>query len=90
MCGVYTDCERPPTILHGRTKLSIDDEGINVFAIYSCESGYQLDGLSQIYCDTSTDEWEGDLPACKLGEYKKKSIIFNLFFLFLIDLHINR
>ena len=67
MHGVYTDCERPPTILHGITKLTIDDEGINVFAMYSCEAGYQLHGQSQMNCDTSTDEWQGDLPACKLG-----------------------
>lgn len=66
--GVYTDCERPPTILHGVTKLSIDDEGINVFAIYSCDPGYHLHGQTQLNCDTNTDEWQGNLPACKLGK----------------------
>lgn len=67
--GVYRDCERPPTILHGRTpKLFVDDEGINVSATYTCEPGYQLHGNAQMNCDTNTDVWQGDLPACKLGK----------------------
>lgn len=69
---VYTDCERPPTILHGRTELSVDDDGVIVTALYTCETGYQLHGQSQMTCNTDTDEWEGDLPACKLGKTKIK------------------
>lgn len=65
---VYTDCERPPTILHGRTELSVDDEGIVVTALYKCDAGYHLHGQSQLTCNTDTDEWMGDLPACKLGK----------------------
>lgn len=65
---VYTDCEHPPTILHGRTELSVDDDGVVVTALYLCDTGYHLDGHPQMTCDTDTDEWQGDLPACKLGK----------------------
>lgn len=63
----YTDCESPPTILHGKTELIIDDEGIRVSAIYSCENGFQLVGATELLCDIDTDEWQGDLPACSQG-----------------------
>lgn len=65
---MYTDCEHPPTILHGKTKLNIDDDGVVVTALYSCENGYQIHGQPQLVCNTDTDEWQGDLPACKLGK----------------------
>lgn len=64
---VFTDCERPPTIHHGKAELSVDDDGIVVTALYSCDAGYQLNGQAQITCNTDTDEWQGDLPVCKLG-----------------------
>lgn len=64
----YTDCERPPTILHGKTELSVDDQGTVVIAIYTCENGYQVVGENEIYCNTDTDEWQvkDQLPICKL------------------------
>lgn len=68
---MYTDCERPPTILHGKTELMVDDEGTIVTAFYTCESGYQLHGEAQLICNTDTDEWKGNLPACKLGKIIK-------------------
>lgn len=67
---VYTDCERPPPVLHGRSELSVDDDGIIVTAQYSCDAGYHLHGQALLTCDTDTDEWQGDLPACKLGKLK--------------------
>lgn len=67
--SVYTDCERPPTILHGKTELSVDDQGIVVIASYSCDKGFQLIGESEIFCNTDTDEWQSTkLPACKQGK----------------------
>lgn len=65
MNGVYTDCEHPPTILHGRTELIIDDYGTQVTGSYSCESGYELVGDATLACNLDTDEWQGDLPVCK-------------------------
>lgn len=73
---MYTDCERPPTILHGKTELTVDDEGIVVTAIYTCDVGYQLHGLSRLVCNTDNDEWQGDLPACKLGDYAFRNWLF--------------
>lgn len=66
---VYTDCERPPTILHGKTELSVDDDGIMVTAYYTCDVGFHLHGAVRLICNTDTDEWQGDLPACKLGNF---------------------
>lgn len=63
------DCEHPPTILHGKTELSVENDGVDVRATYSCDSGYQLYGSSQLICDTDTDMWQSDLPACKLGNF---------------------
>lgn len=69
-CGpVYRDCEVPPTILHGRTELSVDDDGVVVTAIFSCDPGYKLHGLSKLNCDPDTDIWQSDLPTCKLGNF---------------------
>lgn len=68
---MYTDCERPPPILHGRSELSIDDEGIMVTAHYKCDAGYRLHGKSDLNCDTDSDQWDGDLPACQLGKHHK-------------------
>lgn len=71
---VYTDCEHPPTILHGRTELSVDDQGVVVIANYQCESNYKLFGQAQLTCDIDTDEWQGELPECKLeGEQDSSS-----------------
>ncbi|XP_031619503.1 fibrillin-2 isoform X4 [Contarinia nasturtii] len=64
--GVYTDCERPPPVLHGKSDLSVDYDGTIVTALYKCDAGYRLHGESQLTCDTDTDEWLGDLPACQL------------------------
>lgn len=66
--AVYTDCERPPTILHGKTELSVDDDGIVVTGIYTCDNGYRLHGQAELFCDTDTDEWQGELPICKQGK----------------------
>lgn len=66
--GQYTDCERPPTTLHGQAELSVDDDGIVVTALYTCDAGYQLHGVARLTCNTDTDEWQGDLPVCKLGK----------------------
>lgn len=65
--GVYKDCENPPTILHGKADLLINDEGDEVSAVYTCDAGFHLHGTSQMPCNVDTDEWQGDLPACKLG-----------------------
>lgn len=71
---IYTDCEHPPTILHGRTELSVDDQGVVVIANYQCELNYKLIGQPQLTCDTDTDEWQGELPECKLeGEQDAES-----------------
>lgn len=64
---VYTDCERPPTIHHGKAELSVDEDGIVVTALYSCDAGYQLNGQAAVNCNTDSDVWEGNLPVCKLG-----------------------
>lgn len=66
---VYTDCERPPTIHHGKAELSVDEDGIVVTALYSCDAGYQLNGQAAVNCNTDSDVWEGNLPVCKLGTY---------------------
>lgn len=66
--GIYTDCEHPPTILHGKAELLINEDGTEVSASYSCDSGFHLHGKSQMSCDTNEDVWLGDLPACKLGK----------------------
>lgn len=79
---VYTDCERPPTILHGRTELSVDDDGIIVTALYICDDGYHLHGTSQLTCDTDTDQWQGDLPACKLGKPLISYTVYFFYFFF--------
>lgn len=69
--AVYKDCERPPTILHGKTELTVDDDGTVVIAVYSCDKGFQLIGESEMFCNTDTDEWSSiDLPVCKQGEKK--------------------
>lgn len=63
---VYTDCEDPPTILHGRTELAVVDDGSRVYANYRCDQNYKLFGTEQLECDTDTDEWQGNLPECIL------------------------
>lgn len=65
---MYRDCEHPPTILHGRTELSVDDQGIIVTAVYQCEPNFKLIGQAQLICDTDTDEWQGDLPECTAAD----------------------
>lgn len=66
---MYTNCEQPPTILHGKTELSVINDGQVVLGIYSCDPGYQLHGSSQINCDLDTEIWESNLPTCKLGNF---------------------
>lgn len=61
-------CEKAPTLLHGRGKLIVNDEGTEVSVAFSCEPGYQLHGQSQIPCDLDNDIWLGDMPACKQGK----------------------
>lgn len=67
----YTDCEHPPTIANGKAELEVDDTGVNVMAMYSCKSGFQLQGESTIYCNTDSDEWQGEPPKCLSGEHLK-------------------
>lgn len=72
--AVYTDCERPPTILHGKTELTVDDDGVVVIAVYSCDKGFQLVGESEMFCNTDTDEWQSAvLPVCKQGKIIRES-----------------
>lgn len=45
----------------------VDDDGVRVSAVYSCENGFQLVGATELECNLDTDEWQGELPACKQG-----------------------
>ncbi|GAB0100994.1 EGF-like calcium-binding, conserved site [Sergentomyia squamirostris] len=62
--GQHYDCERPPTVEHASSRLSVDENEDAVSARYTCEPGFELRGEPDVFCDLDTDEWEGQLPSC--------------------------
>ncbi|XP_037899869.1 fibrillin-2-like [Glossina fuscipes] len=58
----YEDCERPPSVNYANIR--IEDEETAIRAIYTCLSGYELKGPSEVVCDLDTDEWITEIPEC--------------------------
>lgn len=69
----HEDCEIPPKIDHGTVKLSADENDDIVTALYSCKSGFKLQGNAEIYCDLDTDVWQSDPPTCHEGKFLLKT-----------------
>lgn len=68
--AVATDCERPPPVPNASVNLVDDDDTENlVSAVYACAAGYRLLGEAELFCDLDTDEWQGEPPACRAGNY---------------------
>lgn len=60
--AVYEDCEVPPTVENAHIK--IEDEEDTIKAIYTCQTGYTLQGPNELVCDLDSDEWNSDPPEC--------------------------
>lgn len=70
--AVATDCERPPPVPNASVNL-VDDADTDtenlVSAVYACAAGYRLLGEAELFCDLDTDEWQGEPPTCRAGNY---------------------
>ncbi|XP_043865733.1 sushi, von Willebrand factor type A, EGF and pentraxin domain-containing protein 1 isoform X2 [Drosophila mojavensis] len=60
--AVYEDCKTPPPVDHARAEL-YEDGDINT-ALYSCSRGYVIEGPTELICNVTTEEWQGDPPYC--------------------------
>ncbi|XP_030242302.1 latent-transforming growth factor beta-binding protein 4-like [Drosophila navojoa] len=60
--AVYEDCQTPPPVDHARAELYVDKD-INT-AIYVCSKGFLLEGPTELICNVTTEEWQGDPPYC--------------------------
>ncbi|XP_055846374.1 fibrillin-2 isoform X2 [Episyrphus balteatus] len=58
----YENCEVPPTVNFATVRM--EDEDDSVRAIYACNSGYTLEGETELICDLNTDEWNKNPPKC--------------------------
>lgn len=56
-----TDCGEPCSPTNGR----VDglDYSVGSFAVYTCDRGYQLDGVRRRRCEERL-EWSGSCPRC--------------------------
>lgn len=52
----------PPTVSYATVRIEDDDD--NVRAIYACNSGYILEGETELICDLNTDKWDNNPPTC--------------------------
>ncbi|XP_055688517.1 fibrillin-1 isoform X2 [Lutzomyia longipalpis] len=71
--GQYFDCEQPPPVEHASSTLSVDDAEDSVAARYTCDSGFELQGQPDLFCDLDTDEWQGQLPTCRPSDDARAS-----------------
>lgn len=67
--GQHFDCEQPPEVENASSRLSVDDAEDSVSARYTCDPGFELQGEPDLFCDLDTDEWQGQPPICKPGEF---------------------
>lgn len=61
----YEDCDQPPDVENGVSKIEVDENEEFVTVIYSCNEGFLLVGKFQMTCDLDTDEWTGAPPKCE-------------------------
>ncbi|XP_075161744.1 uncharacterized protein LOC142234478 isoform X2 [Haematobia irritans] len=60
--AVHEDCEVPPTTKFANIQIKSEEDVIR--AIYTCQSGYELQGATELICDLDTDEWDTEPPKC--------------------------
>lgn len=62
------DCGAPQVPTNGYVHLSSGTTHLNDYAVYSCATGYSLEGSQQRRCQEN-GQWSGNMPGC-LGEDK--------------------
>lgn len=60
--AVYEDCEVPPPVKFATIQITDEEDSIRVS--YTCQTGYVLQGPSELECNLDTDEWNTDPPIC--------------------------
>ncbi|XP_073842989.1 uncharacterized protein isoform X3 [Musca autumnalis] len=70
--AVHEDCEVPPPTKFATIEISSEEDVIRAF--YTCQSGYELQGPSELVCDIDSDQWNTDPPQCVGEEQQKQSI----------------
>jgi len=61
-------CPAPPLVENARLLSSDKDWGVGTTALYSCEKGFYITGLSELVCvdDNGVVDWLGELPECRM------------------------
>ena len=57
------DCESPPVIAHGQSKIVSKLFAFEHQAVYECDEGYILVGAKELSCTSSG--WSPEVPQCK-------------------------